>query len=254
MYLFGEEIALVDSNANDVQDGLSKLEFFVAQDIFFSKTCQYRRRDLSGQPQPREGRHLHQHGAARPAALPGSRAARRKPARLAHHPGRGRITSARTGITGTRPRSTARSPSLTPLLAGVTYERLEGYKSLQWPVAADCTDQPLLYTEKFAFPDGKGEALPRRHVDAHRPGQRGVRPASQQRPHARNISTKATSPTAVTASAKRCRTPSSRSRPNSPRIAASRAAPGCSSSRATARSASAGSSPTASPASSSTCR
>jgi formate dehydrogenase major subunit len=41
MYLFGEEIALVDSNANYVQDGLSKLEFFVAQDIFFSKTCQY---------------------------------------------------------------------------------------------------------------------------------------------------------------------------------------------------------------------
>jgi formate dehydrogenase major subunit len=41
MYIFGEEIALVDSNANFVQDGLAKLEFFVAQDIFFSKTCQF---------------------------------------------------------------------------------------------------------------------------------------------------------------------------------------------------------------------
>ena len=41
MYLFGEEIALVDSNANHVQDGLAKLEFFVAQDVFFSKTCQF---------------------------------------------------------------------------------------------------------------------------------------------------------------------------------------------------------------------
>ena len=30
MYLFGEEIALVDANANFVQDGLAKLEFFVA--------------------------------------------------------------------------------------------------------------------------------------------------------------------------------------------------------------------------------
>src|SRR5271156_5085510 len=41
MYLFGEEIALVDANANDVQAGLAKLEFFVAQDIFFSKTSEF---------------------------------------------------------------------------------------------------------------------------------------------------------------------------------------------------------------------
>ena len=45
--------------------------------------------------------------------------------------------------------------SLTPLFAGVTYERLEGYKSLHWPVAPDGTDEPLLYTKKFAMPDGK---------------------------------------------------------------------------------------------------
>ncbi|MGA8479548.1 MAG: molybdopterin-dependent oxidoreductase, partial [Chthoniobacterales bacterium] len=34
--------------------------------------------------------------------------------------------------------------SLSPLFAGVTYERLEGYKSLHWPVAPDGTDEPLL--------------------------------------------------------------------------------------------------------------
>jgi formate dehydrogenase major subunit len=45
--------------------------------------------------------------------------------------------------------------SLTPLFAGVSYERLEGYKSLQRPVASDGTDEPLLYTKEFAFPDGK---------------------------------------------------------------------------------------------------
>src|SRR5207253_6196780 len=50
--------------------------------------------------------------------------------------------------------------SLTPLFAGVTYERLEGFKSLQWPVAADGTDQPLLYTKEFAFPDGKARLFP----------------------------------------------------------------------------------------------
>ncbi len=41
MYLFGEEISLVDSNANYVNEGLSRLEFFVVQDIFFSDTCRF---------------------------------------------------------------------------------------------------------------------------------------------------------------------------------------------------------------------
>jgi formate dehydrogenase major subunit len=50
--------------------------------------------------------------------------------------------------------------SLAPLFAGVTYERLEGYKSLQWPVAPDGTDEPLLYTKKFPFPDGKARLFP----------------------------------------------------------------------------------------------
>jgi formate dehydrogenase major subunit len=45
-------------------------------------------------------------------------------------------------------------------MAGVTYERLEGYKSLHWPVAEDGSDQPLLYTKQFKFPDGKARFFP----------------------------------------------------------------------------------------------
>lgn len=41
MYLVGEDMALVDSNANHVHEVLSSLEFFVVQDVFFSKTAQY---------------------------------------------------------------------------------------------------------------------------------------------------------------------------------------------------------------------
>jgi len=37
---------------------------------------------------------------------------------------------------------------------------LRDFKSLQWPVAADGTDQPLLYTKEFAFPDGKARLFP----------------------------------------------------------------------------------------------
>jgi formate dehydrogenase major subunit len=50
--------------------------------------------------------------------------------------------------------------SLAPLFAGVTYERLEGYKTLQWPVAQDGTDTPLLFKDKFPFPDGKARFHP----------------------------------------------------------------------------------------------
>ena len=36
----------------------------------------------------------------------------------------------------------AEMASLTPLYEGVSYDRLEDYKTLQWPVAPDGTDQP----------------------------------------------------------------------------------------------------------------
>ncbi len=32
--------------------------------------------------------------------------------------------------------------SISPMFAGVTYERLAGWKSLQWPVNADGSDSP----------------------------------------------------------------------------------------------------------------
>src|SRR5699024_10929752 len=50
--------------------------------------------------------------------------------------------------------------ALTPSFAGVSYDRLEGYDSLQWPVDKDGTDSPLLYVEGFPFPDGKARLYP----------------------------------------------------------------------------------------------
>ena len=49
---------------------------------------------------------------------------------------------------------------LVPRFAGVRYDRLEGYASLQWPVAPDGRDSPYLYSERFAFPDGKARFVP----------------------------------------------------------------------------------------------
>ena len=60
-----------------------------------------------------------------------------------------------------RPTSWTRSPLLTPDWAGVSHERI-GRRGLQWPVAADGTDSPILYRERFALPTGRARlaALP----------------------------------------------------------------------------------------------
>src|SRR5699024_8635398 len=50
--------------------------------------------------------------------------------------------------------------ALTPSFAGVSYNRLEGYDSLQWPVDKDGTDSPLLYVDGFPFPDGTARLYP----------------------------------------------------------------------------------------------
>src|ERR1700723_1449577 len=50
MYLIGEEMSIVDSNANYVADAFAKLDFFVVQDMFFSNTCRYADVVLPGAP------------------------------------------------------------------------------------------------------------------------------------------------------------------------------------------------------------
>ena len=159
MYVFGEEISLVDSNANFVGDGLSKLEFFVAQDIFFSHSCQFADVVLPASPS------LEKEGTFT--------STERRIQRLYHvfEPLEGsrpdwQIIQDIANRLGAKwqyqhPSEIYREiASLTPLFAGVTYDRLEGFKSLHWPVAKDGTDQPLLYTKQFAFPDGKARLFP----------------------------------------------------------------------------------------------
>jgi formate dehydrogenase major subunit len=159
MYIFGEEMSLVDSNTNYVQDAFKKLEFFVVQDIFFSETCRFADVVLPAAPSlEKEGtftsterriQRLYQVfeplGGSRPDWMIVRDIANRLGANWSYeHPSQIMDEIA----------------LVTPLFAGVSYERLEGYKSLQWPVAADGTDQPLHYTKGFAFPDGKARLFP----------------------------------------------------------------------------------------------
>ena len=159
MYLCGEEMGLVDSNATYVGAAFGKLDFFVVQDLFFTSTCRFADVVLPASPSlEKEGTFTSTERRVQ------------------------RLYQVFEPLEGSRPdwiilqdlanRMRAdwnyRHPSeimdevaaLTPLMAGVTYERLAGYKSLQWPVAPDGSDQPLLYTKGFQFPDGKARLFP----------------------------------------------------------------------------------------------
>jgi formate dehydrogenase major subunit len=159
MYLIGEEMSIVDSNANYAGDAFSKLDFFVVQDIFFSHTCRYADVVLPGAPSlEKEGtftsterriQRLYQ--VLQP--LEGCRPDWKITQEIANRSGASWHYQHPSEIMD-------EIASLTPMFAGVNYERLAGYKSLQWPVAADGTDEPLLYTKRFAFPDGKARLFP----------------------------------------------------------------------------------------------
>jgi len=161
LYVGGEEMSIVDSNANYVSDAFSKLEFFVVQEIFFGVTCQYADVVLPAAPSlEKEGtftsterRIQRLYEVFEP--LEGCRPDWRIVQDVANHLGADWHYQHPSEIM-------AEIASLTPIFAGVSYERLEGYKSLQWPVAADGSDQPLLYTKEFFFPDGKARLFPLR--------------------------------------------------------------------------------------------
>jgi formate dehydrogenase major subunit len=159
LYLFGEDMALVDSNSNHVDAAFEKLEFFVVQDVFFSKTAQFADVVLPAAPSlekdgtftntERRIQRFHKVfeplGDSKPDWLIFQELANRLGANWNYqHPSEIMDEAA----------------TLAPLFAGVSYERLEGWNSQIWPVKKDGTGTPLLYKERFAFPDGKARLYP----------------------------------------------------------------------------------------------
>ncbi|EXX91860.1 oxidoreductase [Paenibacillus darwinianus] len=159
MYLFGEEMALVDSNANHVHEAFNKLDFFVVQDIFFTKTAQFADVVLPAAPSlEKDGTFVNTErriqrfykvfeplGDSRPDWMIIQDVANRLGA----------------GWNYTHPSEImAEAASLAVVFAGVSYERLDNWNSLVWPVLENGQDTPLLFTEKFGFPDGKAKLIP----------------------------------------------------------------------------------------------
>ena len=163
LYIKGEDTITSDADANEVGEALRKLDFFVVQDIMFSETAQYADLVLPASPSlekdgtftSTERRIQRLYKAMEPLgdSKPDWEILQLVANRLGATWSYGHPSEIMDEVAG-----------LTPMFAGVNYERLEGYKSLQWPVDADGTDTPLLFKDKFPFPDGKAKFHPIEYI------------------------------------------------------------------------------------------
>ncbi|AIY05528.1 oxidoreductase [Planococcus sp. PAMC 21323] len=153
MYVVGEDMALVDSNANHVDEVLSKLDFFVVQDIFFSRTAQYADVILPAAPSlEKDGtftnteRRVQRLYKALPE-LGQSKADWWIVQEIANRLGAGWNYSHPSEIF-------AEMASLSPLFAKADYTNMEGWDSFLWG-SLEGESTPLLYVDGFNFPDKK---------------------------------------------------------------------------------------------------
>jgi formate dehydrogenase major subunit len=163
LYIKGEDTITSDANANDAGEALRKLDFFIVQDIMFSETAKYADLVLPASPSlEKDGTFTSTERRIQRINKALDPLGNSKPdweilQLIANRLG--------AGWKYTHPSEIMHEcAKLSPMFAGVTYERLEGYKSLQWPVAEDGTDSPLLFREKFPFPDGKAKLYPIEYI------------------------------------------------------------------------------------------
>ena len=159
MYIKGEDTITSDANANDVKAALSMLDFLVVQDVNFSETARFANVILPASPSlEKEGTFTSTERRIQRLYRAFEPLGQSKPdweiiQDIANRLGAGWNYSHPSEIM-------EECAALTPMFAGVRYDRLEGYKSLQWPVEKNGKDSPLLFTEKFPFPDGKAKFHP----------------------------------------------------------------------------------------------
>jgi len=159
IYLKGEDTITSDANAGDVGTALSMLDFLVVQDINFSETARFADVVLPASPSlEKEGTFTNTERRIQRLYRVFEPLGESKPdweiiQLIANRLGAKWNYSQPSEVMD-------EAASLTPTFAGVNYQRLEGYQSLQWPVAKDGKDSPVLFTEKFPFPDGKAKFHP----------------------------------------------------------------------------------------------
>jgi formate dehydrogenase alpha subunit len=160
LYMVGENPLLTEANAKHVREALEKLDFFVAQDLFISETAQYADVILPAasfaekdgtftnteRRVQRVRRAIPPRGEAKPDWWITSQIAQRMGEPGFDFAGPSEIMQEINAVT--------------PIYAGITYERIEG-DGLQWPCRSE--DDPgtqYLHKGKFARPNGKGQFVP----------------------------------------------------------------------------------------------
>ena len=159
MYIAGEDMIGADSNSNHVAEAFGNLDFMVLQDIFFTETCRYADVVLPAAPAlEKDGtftnteRRIQRMYQALPE-LGDSMADWKITQAIAKRMGKDWNYSHPSEIMD-------EVASLSPIHAGASYTRLEGYDTQQWPISEDGIDQPTLYLDGFPFPDGKARFYP----------------------------------------------------------------------------------------------
>lgn len=159
MYIIGEETAFSDSHSENVHTAFENLDFLVVQDIFLSRTAQFADVVLPGCPSvEKDGTFVNTErriqrfyevmpplGNSRPDWWILTEVARRMGYDWGYE----------------HPSDIMREVAETAdIFRGVSYERLADWDSQCWPVQADGTDTPLLYTDRFNTGDGKAVLHP----------------------------------------------------------------------------------------------
>lgn len=153
MYLVGEDMALVDADANHVDKVLSSLDFFVVQDVFLSRTAQYADVILPAAPS------LEKEGTFTNTERRVQRLYQVLPT-LGESKADWEILQAvacRLGADWNYSHPSEiyeEMASLSPIFSGNNYEVLEDWGSFLWG-SHDGTNTPLLYVDGFNFPDKK---------------------------------------------------------------------------------------------------
>ncbi len=160
LYLVGENPVLTEANAAHSTEAMKSLEFFVVQDIFLNETAQMADVVLPAasfaekngtvvnteRRVQRVRKAIDPIGDAKPDWWIVSAIANEMGAEGFAYNSAAEIFKEIT--------------SLTPSYAGITYERLEE-GGLQWPCPTeDHPGTPILHTEKFNTPSGKGKLMP----------------------------------------------------------------------------------------------
>ncbi|MEM1627400.1 MAG: formate dehydrogenase subunit alpha [Sulfolobaceae archaeon] len=163
LIIFGEDKVMADANQKKVREALSKLELLVVADMFMTETAKLAHFVLpSAASIEKEGTFVNTErriqrlykvmeplGESRPdfeiiillANALGAKWNYKSPAEVMEE-----------------------IRKLVPIFAGVTYDRLEGFKSLQWPVKENGEDTRFLYSERFEKPNGKARFWPTKFI------------------------------------------------------------------------------------------